>query len=47
MMMAEYTDDLNRMFYGGKEAEYFRDKNELLEKVKYYLANQDKDKRDR
>lgn len=42
MMMAEYTDDLNSMFKERKESEYFRDKNELLEKVKYYLANEEK-----
>lgn len=42
MMMAEYTDDLNSMFEEGKEAEYFRNKDELLEKVKFYLASEEK-----
>ena len=40
MMMAEYTDELSKMFKEGEEAEYFRDKIELLKKVKYYLANE-------
>lgn len=39
MMMSEYTDDLNSMFQEGKEAEYFQSKEELLEKIKYYLSN--------
>jgi len=36
-MLSEYTDDLNSMFQEGKEAEYFRNKEEMLEKIKYYL----------
>lgn len=39
MMMAEYTNDLNSMFEEGRDAEYFRNKEELLEKIKYYLAH--------
>lgn len=42
MMMAEYTDDLNSMFKEGSEAEYFRTKEELLDKVTYYLNNDEK-----
>ena len=43
MMMAEYTDDLaNNLFEEDKEAVYFKNKEELLEKIKYYLANEDK-----
>jgi len=42
MMMAQYTDDLAGMYEESKEAEYFRDKNELLAKIKYYLANEEK-----
>lgn len=41
MMMSEYTDDLNSMFEQGKEAEYFTSKEELLEKVKFYLSNEE------
>ena len=42
MMMAEYTDDLNTLFKEGKDAEYFRNKEELLKKVMFYLAHQEK-----
>jgi len=41
MMMAEYTDDLNSMFKEGVDAEYFRDKNELLKKVDFYLKHKE------
>jgi spore maturation protein CgeB len=40
-MLSEYTDDLNSLFREGVEAEYFRDREELLSKVKYYLAHDD------
>jgi len=38
-MLSEYTDDLNSMFQEGKEAEYFKNKEEMLEKIKYYLSH--------
>ena len=38
-MLSEYSDDLNGLFEGGKAAEYFRDKNELLQKIHYYLKH--------
>lgn len=41
MMMSEYTNDLNSMFKEGHEAEYFRNKEEMLKKIQYYLNNQD------
>jgi spore maturation protein CgeB len=41
MMMAEYTDDLSELFEEGKEIEFFRGKNELLRKIKYYLDNEE------
>ncbi|MCL4512198.1 MAG: glycosyltransferase [Bacteroidetes bacterium] len=40
-MMSEYSDDLNSLFTEGKEAEYFRTKDELVEKVRYYLSHGD------
>lgn len=40
-MLSEYTDDLNSLFSEGKEAEYFRTKDELVEKIKYYLDHED------
>ncbi len=39
LMLSEYSEDLNNMFEEEKEAAYFRSKEELLEKVKFYLAN--------
>ncbi|MBS2027844.1 MAG: glycosyltransferase [Deltaproteobacteria bacterium] len=40
-MLSEYTDDLASMFEPGKEAEYFRSSEELLEKVRFYLGHDD------
>lgn len=38
-MLSEYTNDLDDMFQEGIEAEYFRDYDELLKKIKHYLEN--------
>lgn len=38
-MLSEYSDDLKNLFAEGSEAEYFRSREELLEKVAYYLAH--------
>jgi len=43
-MLSEYTDDLNSLFKEGIEAEYFRNKQEMIEKIGYYLSNDDKRK---
>jgi spore maturation protein CgeB len=43
-MLAERTDDHKRLFAEDVEAAYFSSKEELLEKVKYYLQNEDKRK---
>lgn len=40
-MLSEFTDDLNSMFKAGVEAEYFRSKDEMLDKIRYYLRNED------
>ena len=41
-MLSQYTDDLDSMFKQGVEAEYFRDKEEMLDKIRYYLKHNDK-----
>lgn len=41
-MLSQYTDDLDSMFKQGVEAEYFRDKEEMLDKIRYYLNHNDK-----
>ena len=42
MMLSEYTDDLNSMFQKGVDAEYFKDKGEIMKKIKYYLEDNTK-----
>lgn len=37
MLMSEYSPELAAMFAEGIEAEYFRNKDELVEKVRFYL----------
>jgi len=41
MMLAEYTDDLASLFVEGKDVEFFRTEEEMLEKIKIYI-NDDK-----
>lgn len=42
MLFSEYSDDLATLFTEGKEAEFFRNEEELLSKLKYYSGNPDK-----
>jgi len=37
LMLSEYSDDLASLYIEGVEADYFRDKNELIEKIKHYV----------
>lgn len=41
LMLSEYTQDLDSLFKQGVEADYFCSKEELLDKVKYYLDHDD------
>ena len=41
-MLSEYTDDLASLFREGEEAEFFRSKEELLDKIRYYLQHDGK-----
>jgi spore maturation protein CgeB len=44
-MLAWYTDDLASMFEAGKDADFFRSKEDLLEKIRYYLQNEEERER--
>ena len=39
-MLAERTDEHLRLFEEGREAAYFSSHNELVDKIRYYLANE-------
>jgi spore maturation protein CgeB len=39
MMLSEYSCDLASLYSEGEEAEFFRNKDEFLSKIEYYLAN--------
>ncbi len=39
MLITDYKSDLNKLFVPGKEVETYRTKEELIEKVKYYLSH--------
>lgn len=44
-MLSEYSDDLNSLFIAGREADYFNNKDEMIEKIKYYLQNEEERKK--
>jgi len=37
LLLSEYSEDLSSIYRAGKEADFFRDKGELMKKVKLYL----------
>ena len=44
LLIAEETEDHKKLFEENKEAVFFKNKNELLEKIEYYLLNNEKRK---
>ena len=40
-MVAPYTDDIASMFEDGKEVVLYRDEQEFVEKIQYYLEHED------
>ncbi|MDI6717339.1 MAG: glycosyltransferase, partial [Actinomycetota bacterium] len=44
-LITDYRDNLNELFEIGKEVEVYRSAEELVEKVKYYLAHDDERKK--
>lgn len=39
LLLSEYSDDLANLFKEGLEADYFRSREEMLEKINFYLVN--------
>ncbi|MDO8500601.1 MAG: glycosyltransferase [Gemmatimonadaceae bacterium] len=39
LLLSEYSDDLASLFEEGVEADFFRDKDELVRKIRHYLAD--------
>ena len=44
LMLSEYTNDLARLFCEGKEAEYFRSADEMIDKIELYLRDEERRK---
>lgn len=42
LLLAQYSDDLATLFEQGKEADFFRSEEELVEKLRYYLGHPEK-----
>lgn len=40
LMLSEYSDDLASLYEEGVEADFFRDKDELIRKIRMYLADE-------
>lgn len=44
LMIAPYNDDLSKMFVEGKEAVFYRDKKDFVNKIKYFLKYEEQRK---
>ena len=45
MLITDHKDNINKLFEVGKEIETYKTKEELLEKINYYLKNEDERKK--
>jgi len=41
LMLSEYSDDLASLYRGGEEADFFVSKDNMLERIEYYVGNSD------
>lgn len=44
LMLSEYSDDLSGLYKEGVEADFFRNRDEMMEKIRHYLANDEQRK---
>lgn len=45
LMLSEYSDDLSTLYKEGVEAAFFRNRDEMIKKIRHYLANDEERKR--
>ena len=41
LLLSEYSDDLASLYQEGEEADFFKNKEEMIQKIKLYLGNDD------
>lgn len=41
LMLSEYSDDLSGLYKEGVDADFFRSRDEMMEKIRYYLAHEE------
>lgn len=41
LLLSEYSDDLASLYQAGEEADFFKNKEEMIQKIKLYLGNDD------
>lgn len=41
LMLSEYSDDLSSLYKAGVEADFFRSREEMMEKIRYYLIHEE------
>lgn len=45
LMLSEYSDDLSSLYKAGVEADFFRNRDEMMEKIRYYLTHEEERQR--